>query len=44
MGSRNRLCQSRGTGATPFALAAEGEYALYVKQGWHVMACATPME
>ena len=27
-----------------FTLAAEGEYALYVKQGWETMACATPLE
>ena len=31
-------------GTKPFALAPEGEYALYVKRGWETMACVTPME
>ena len=32
------------TGTKPFAMAPEGEYALYTKIGWHTMACVTPME
>jgi len=32
-----------GRGTKPFHMAAGEEYVLYEKQGWHTMACATPL-
>ena len=32
------------TGSKSFNMACDGEYALYIKQGWDTMACATPIE